>query len=272
MQWTGTLTKGAAIVAIALSASAAAAAKPAALEQLTTVELKERLQTGCPVALLYNGGVEESGPHLALGKHNLRIYQYGAALAQAIGDAILLPVMPFSPNDAARMAFAGTISLRPETWVAVNEDVARSLIGGGFQRVAILTDHGDGMPRLREMVERLDKEYRPKGARVFFVEDAYTKARTQIEAEIKASGKVPGGHGGLWDTAEAMAADPNLVRPELLAPGTLTDDGNGPIDANGISGDPRGATVAMGRRFAAIRVKLAADQLRGQLAAAGACH
>ncbi|PZU07081.1 creatininase family protein [Sphingomonas sp.] len=273
MPWTRILKKGAAIFAMALVAGpAAAAGKPAALEQLTTVELKERLETGCPVALLYNGGVEESGPHLALGKHNLRIYQYGAQLAQAIGDAILLPVMPFSPNDAARMAFAGTVSLRPETWVAVNEDVARSLIGGGFRRVAILTDHGDGMPQLRDMVERLDKEYRPRGARVFFVEDAYTKARQQIEAEIKASGKVPGGHGGLWDTAETMAADPGLVRPGLMAPGTLTNDGNGPIDAHGISGDPRGATVAMGRRFGAIRVKLAAEQLRQQLADAGACH
>ena len=128
MRWIGV----AALLAGLIPAAAGLAAEPAALEQLTTVELKERLATGCPVAILYNGGVEESGPHLALGKHNLRIYRYGAQLAQAIGDAILLPVMPFSPNDSARMAFAGTISLRPETWAAVNEDVIRSLIGGGF--------------------------------------------------------------------------------------------------------------------------------------------
>ena len=268
----GAIVAGAAMLAASLATAAHGAGKPAALEQLTTVELKQRLETGCPVALLYNGGVEETGPHLALGKHNLRIYQYGAALAQAIGDAILLPVMPFSPNDSARMAFAGTIGLRSETYVAVNEDVIRSLIGGGFRRVAILTDHGEGLPRLRETVERLDKEYQPKGARVFFVGDAYEKARAQIEAEIKTDGKVPGGHGGLWDTAETMAADPGLVRPGLMAPGTLTNDGNGPIDANGISGDPRGATVAMGRRFGAIRVKLAAEQLRGQLSAAGPCR
>lgn len=269
MRWSGM----AALMAGALAApTAAAAAKPAALEQLTTVELKQRLETGCPVAMLYNGGVEEAGPHLILGRHNIRIYKYGAELATAIGDAILLPVMPFAPSDVKQLPFAGTISLRPETYAAVNEDVIRSLIGGGFRRVAILTDHSIGIAQLRDMVARLDREYQPKGARVFFVSDAYDAAREQIEAELKRDGKVPGGHGGLWDTAETMAADPNAVRATLIAPGNVADDGHGPVDASGVSGDPRGASVAMGRRFGALRVKIAAEQLRGQLAAAGPCR
>jgi creatinine amidohydrolase len=180
--------------------------------------------------------------------------------------------MPFAPSDVRQQPFAGTISLKPETYAAVNEEVIRSLIDGGFRRVAVLTDHSVGITQLREMIARLDKEYQPKGARVFFVSDAYDRAREQIEAELKADGKVPGGHGGLWDTAETMAADPNAVRPTLLEPGSLTDDGHGPIAANGISGDPRGASVAMGRRFGALRVKIAADQLRRQLAAAGPCR
>jgi creatinine amidohydrolase len=268
MRWTGVTAILAGLIAPAVSP----AAKPAAIEQLTTVELKQRLETGCPVAMLYNGGVEEAGPALVLGRHNLRIYRYGAQLAQAIGDAILLPVMPFAPSDARQLPFAGTISLTPETYAAVNEEVIRSLIGGGFRRVAILTDHSVGIDRLRDMVARLDKEYQPKGARVFFVSDAYERAREQIEAELKAEGKVPGGHGGLWDTAETMAADPDAVRATLLEPGSLDEDGHGPIGPNGISGDPRGASVAMGRRFGALRVKLAADQLRSQLAAAGPCR
>ncbi len=242
------------------------------LEDLTTVELKQRLVTGCPVAILYNASIEETGPHVALGKHVFRALKYRDEIAAAIGDAIVAPVMPFAPNLPPQPTLPGTIALRTQTYVAVNEDVVRSLIAGGFKRVALLADHGGGVAELGELATRLDSEYRSKGVRVFFVDDAYTKARKQIEAKIKAMGKVPGGHGGLWDTSETMAANPRAVRPLLFAPGTLSNDGNGPLDQNGVSGDPRGSSVALGRQFGAIRVRLATDQLRADLAAAGPCQ
>jgi creatinine amidohydrolase len=70
--------------------------------------------------------------------------------------------------------------------------------------------------------------FAPKGSRVFYVADGYSKARQQIEAELKSTGHVPGGHGGLWDTAETMAVRLDAVRPSEFRPGTLTNDGNGP--------------------------------------------
>lgn len=241
------------------------------VEEYTSAELQTRLGSNCPVLLVFSGGTEASGPHIALGKHNFRVRAYAEAIARKMDDALVAPVLPFAPNSPELQRFPGTISLDDATFSRVNEEVVRSMIASGFRRVALLSDHFNSQPILSELASRLDAEFTPKGSRVFFVSDGYAKARQQIEAELKMTGRVPGGHGGLWDTAETMAVRPAAVRPKEFRPATIADDGNGDLDARGVSGDPSGATAAMGRRFAAIRIRLASEQLRGLLRSAGQC-
>ena len=134
-----------------------------------------------------------------------------------------------------------------------------------------MSDHGGGQKALAEVAARLDAEYAGKGVRVFYIADGYGRARQEIEASIKASGHVSGGHGGLWDTAETLAADPSLVRPGPYLPGPGDNDGNGIFNAQGYGGDPSGATPELGRRYGALRVKLASAELAAALKAAGPC-
>jgi creatinine amidohydrolase/Fe(II)-dependent formamide hydrolase-like protein len=254
------------------AAAPADSSKSVYLEDLTTSELKDRIAKGCPVALIYSGSTEETGPHVALGKHIFRARAYSAALAHEIGDAVVAPILPFAPVNGLSTALPGGIALSPDTYSRVNEDVARSMAAGGFKRIALLNDHGgEAQSRLQELAARLDKEFSPQGVRVFFISDGYQKAREAIEAEIKASGKVAGGHGGLWDVSETMAAKADAVRPDKFHLGTTEKDGNGPTNAEGFSGDPRGSTAALGKHFGEMRVKLAATELRADLTAAGAC-
>ncbi len=260
-------------------AVADAATKPASvfLEDMTTNEVRARLETGCPVAIVFNGGGEETGPAVALGKHIFRARAYSEAIARKIGDAIVAPIQPFAPNggpsgdDNPFEAFAGTISITNATFAALNEQIARSLITGGFKRVALLGDHGDGQAQLRDVASKLDAEFASKGVRVFYIGDGYSKARKQIEDEGVATGRLAGGHGGLWDTAETLAVKPDAVRLNKLALGDVTNGGNGELNAEGFAGDPRPATAAIGKRFAAIRVQLATAELLHALSDAGSC-
>ena len=251
--------------------ASAAPSKSVFLEDLTTAELKDRIAQGCPVALVYNASVEETGPHVALGKHIFRARAYGEALAHEMGDAIVAPVLAFAPAGTPSEKWPGTISLSSPTYSRVNEEVVRSLIGGGFKRIALLNDHGGGQTELRDLALKLDAEFAPRGVRTFFISDSYARARMEIEADIRASGKVASGHGGLWDTAETMAVRPSAVRPEKFHPGTLEQEGNGPPNAEGFSGDPTGSSQPLGRKFGALRVRLAAAELRSALSTAGAC-
>jgi creatinine amidohydrolase/Fe(II)-dependent formamide hydrolase-like protein len=256
----------------AQSAAPADSSKSVFLEDLTTSELKDRIAHGCPVALIFSGSTEETGPHVALGKHIFRARSYSAALAHEMGDAVVAPILPFAPVNGLSTALPGGIALSPENFARVNEDVARSLVAGGMKRIALLNDHGGAaQSELHDLAAKLDKEFSPKGVRVFFVSDGYQKAREAIEAEIRASGKVAGGHGGLWDVSETMAAKADAVRPERFHPGNLEQEGNGPLNEEGFSGDPRGSSIALGRHFGEMRVKAAAAELRADLATAGAC-
>jgi creatinine amidohydrolase/Fe(II)-dependent formamide hydrolase-like protein len=248
------------------------------LEDMTTNEVRDRLRVGCPVGIVFNGGFEETGPAVALGKHVFRARAYGEAIAREIGNGIVAPIQPFAPNEGDNGApspfdaFAGTISISPAVFATLNEQIARSLIRSGFRRVALFGDHGDGQVQLREVAAKLDAEYARTGVRVFFIGDGYRKARTQIEAEGIAAGRLAGGHGGLWDTAETLAVNPKAVRRDKLAAGDVSNGGNGELNANGVAGDPRPATVEMGKAFAGVRIKLATEQLRAALRDAGACR
>jgi creatinine amidohydrolase/Fe(II)-dependent formamide hydrolase-like protein len=156
------------LAAIALCASDAAVQSKSAsvfLEDTTSTAVRARLEAGRPVGIVFNGGSEATGPALALGKHRFRAHAYGEALARTVGDTIVAPIQPLlrtkgtmahlSPFDA----FAGTISISPAIFAALNEQIARSPITGGFRRIALLGDHGDGQTQPDEVAAKLDAEF-----------------------------------------------------------------------------------------------------------------
>jgi hypothetical protein len=90
----------------ALDAAAAAGSRgtqAVEFEKMTWVEVKAALSAGRTTALIYTGGVEERGPQNTNGGHNLMAHATVDAIAGRLGNAIYLPVLPFSPNEATRL-------------------------------------------------------------------------------------------------------------------------------------------------------------------------
>lgn len=63
-----------------------------------------------------------------------------------------------------------------------------------------------------------------------------------------------------------MAVSSHLVRPKLFAAGDTTRNGNGPLNARGISGDPTQASKKLEEQFGDVRVRLYVDEIRHHLA------
>ena len=78
------------------------------LEDLTWTELRDRIAAGATTAIIPIGGTEQSGPAIALGKHNVRVKILAGQIAGALGNAIVAPVVAYVPE--------GTISRRPAIW------------------------------------------------------------------------------------------------------------------------------------------------------------
>src|SRR5437016_7230165 len=141
-------------------------------EKMTWVEVKCEMAAGKTTALIYTGGVEERGPQNANGGHNLIAHATVEAIARELGNAIFLPVLPYTPNDAE--SIPGTIGITNELLAAMLERIAEQAALNGFHRVILMGDHGGGQPQVyEEVAKKLNARF---GAlRVFY---CYTVHRT----------------------------------------------------------------------------------------------
>jgi creatinine amidohydrolase/Fe(II)-dependent formamide hydrolase-like protein len=240
-------------------------------EKMTWVEVKEALAAGKTTALIYTGGVEQRGPQNANGGHNLMAHATVAAIAEKLGNAIFMPVLPFTPNNASA-ELPGTIGITNDLLAALLERIAEQSIVDGFKNVIVMGDHGGGQPKVYEEVARkLNDKYSSQGIHVYYCDQVYSAANDAIEAYMAAHGYPPDLHGGVSDTAEMMYLDKDntWVRKALVkaALGDPVVHGEAQIDANsphnGITGDARRSTAQLGNKFFDLKVDYAVKQIRG---------
>ena len=230
---------------------AAFAAAPAAsphIEDLTWTELRERLQAGTTTVLVPIGGTEQNGPHMVLGKHNVRVRVLAGRIAQRLGNAVVAPVLAYVPEasitpPAAHMRFTGTISIPEAAFEAVLAATARSFCQHGFRDVVFLGDHGGYQKNEEQVAARLNRESAARPAcRVHALVDYYRVTQTAYIDALKSRGfstEEIGTHAGLADTSLMLAIDASLVRPEALKRKAGAPDG--------VYGDARRASAEAGQ-------------------------
>lgn len=229
----------------------ASAATPASvyLEELTTAEVASALRAGSTTIIIPVGGTEQSGPHLALGKHNQRVRVLAGQVAAQLGRTLVAPVVAYVPEGridppTEHMRFAGTVSVPDSVFQAVLEAATRSFWRHGFRDVVLIGDHGGYQGALKALAGRLRAPAGQAGARVHFVAAYYQAAQTPFSELLLARGLTEaqiGTHAGAADTALQLALAPDSVRPELFA--QAAREGR----AAGTVGDPRPATAELGR-------------------------
>jgi creatinine amidohydrolase len=235
---------------------AAASREPLAVEfeKMTWVEVKTALAAGRTTALIYTGGVEERGPQNANGGHNMMAHATVEAIARKLGNAIYLPVLPFTPNEADPK-FPGTIGITNDLLKAILIRLSQQAIANGFKNVILMGDHGGGQPTVyQDAAKALEDQYSQQGAHVYYCDQVYKEGNDAFDRYLAAHGYPASLHGGIPDTAEMMYLDTDhtWVRNALVATalGSPVVDGKaqmGPEGAkDGIVGDARRSTPALG--------------------------
>src|ERR1700740_3337918 len=120
-----------------LAPACAAAETTVFLEDLTWTELRDRVHAGTTIILVPIGGTEQNGPHMALGKHNVRARFLAEKIARQLGNALVAPTIAYVPEGSidpptAHMRFPGTITVPDATFESVLEYAARSFKLHGF--------------------------------------------------------------------------------------------------------------------------------------------
>jgi creatinine amidohydrolase len=280
--------------AVSVFAQAPPTSKPAAAKQaavgkkeplvefdmMTWPEVKAALAAGKTTAIVYTGGTEQRGPQNVNGGHTLMARATAKAIALKLGNAIVMPTLAYSPNRASA-DLPGTIGLSNEVFGQMLTEISEQAIITGFKNVMIMGDHGGGQPAVfTEVATKLEAKYAPQGKHVYFVDEVYAKAQGDFDKWLAANGYPVSSHAGIPDTSTMMylGGDKGWVRKELIptaegdpmppagSRGRPADPNAPPRKNNGISGDARRSTVALGKQAFDIKVDYAVKQIQGFLA------
>jgi creatinine amidohydrolase len=262
-------------------------------EMMTWPEVKQAFTEGRTTALIYTGGTEQRGPQNVNGGHNLMAHETVKAIALRLGNALFLPVLPYTPNNASAN-LPGTIGLTPEILGAVLERISEQALATGFRNVVLMGDHGGGQPQTyADVAKKLEEKYAPQGKHVYFCDEVYAKAQGDFDKWLQEHGYPSSSHAGIPDTSTMLylGGDKGWVRKELIptaegdpvpppgqrgrgrgqaadpnATGSPASAGASARKNNGITGDARRSTAALGKMAFDIKVDYAVKQIQGFLA------
>src|SRR5512134_2356466 len=172
------------LLVAALVVSATALAQPPAsvfLEDLTSPELAAAIRAGKTTILVPIGGTEQNGPHMVLGKHNVRAKVLAGKIARELGNALVAPVVAYVPEGSVNpptghMRYPGTITVPPDVYRKVLDSAARSFRLAGFRDIVFLGDHGDYQKDNEIVARQLDREWTGTAVRVHAIADYYRAA------------------------------------------------------------------------------------------------
>jgi creatinine amidohydrolase len=218
---------------------------------------RETLRATLPEALvlLPIGATEQHGPHLATGTDALlatTVAERAAELAapNAARPLLVAPPLPFGASDH-HLPFGGTLSLGPETLLAVLGDLARSIATQGGRRLVVVNGHGGNTGIAHAFA----------GAAASRHELAVTSINYWELID-----NMPG-HAGEFETALVLAVRPELVRPPVartevpVVPDLGVHSGQFWRAIDGYTDRPELADAERGRQWLDAIVSALADRL-----------
>ena len=220
------------------------------LEDLTTSELRAAIVAGTTTVLVPIGGTEQNGPHMALGKHNVRVKALAGQIAERLGNAVVAPVLAYVPEGSitppvAHMRFSGTISISEAAFESILESTAKSFRQHGFRDIVFLGDHGGYQKSAARAADRINKEFaKAGGAHALALGAYYEASQAPFSQALRAKGYSDaeiGSHAGLADTSMMLAIDKSLVRIDLLAEAARAGANEG------VYGDPGKSSAELGK-------------------------
>jgi creatinine amidohydrolase len=244
-------------------------AKGAWIEDLTWPQVGERIAAGATVIVPIGARAKQHGHHLPMKTDYLLARALCKGIAQRL-PVLVAPVVDFGYYPAFAN-YPGSQHLRPETFIALLEDILEGLIRQGAREIAIVntgvSTEGPVQIVARSVLAR-------HGLRIAVADiRALGKGRRDLLEQAL------GGHGDEHETSLILAIEPQSVdmgkartdygnmreEPETVfyRPVIFRDDASSGPDhsATGVRGDPTLATVEKGRATLAAMIDELVDGL-----------
>lgn len=231
------------------------------IEDMTWMEVRDALRGGKTTAIVATGGVEQNGPYLVTGKHNVVLRGTTEAIARKLGNALVAPIVPFVPEGTIdppdlHMKYPGTISVSEQTFAALLTDICESLRVHGFEHIVLIGDSGGNQPGMEAVAKALTREWSGKDSEVHYIPQYYNFEAVTAWLDEQGIKQTPEGlHDDFGMTATMMAVDQDSVR-------TTQRIAAGKFHINGVDLAPAAETIAWGKRIIDFRAEAAVRAIR----------
>ena len=174
-------------------------------DRLTSLQLGS-LDTTIPVILPVSA-TEQHGPHLPLATDRMIGEHFCRKIDGEMQDKVL--VLPSVAVGCSwhHMDFAGTLSVKHETFISQVEDILSTVAHHGFKNIIIFNSHGGNIAVGQLLMEKLGARY-PEGHIVIVT---WWKLISEELFALNESGPGGVGHAGEFETSLMMHIAPELV-------------------------------------------------------------
>jgi creatinine amidohydrolase len=168
--------------------------------ELTRGELTELLPEA--IVVVPTGATEQHGPYLPTGTDAFMattVVERAVSAGEFPRPVIIGPTVSIGSSDH-HFPFGGTLSLSPDTFVAILLDIARSVVIGGGRRLVFINGHGGNQGPCATAAAAASNKYE-----IAVAYADYWSLLPEITEIIP-------GHAGEFETSLMLATRPELVR------------------------------------------------------------
>jgi creatinine amidohydrolase len=231
------------------------------LVDMTWVEVRAAISAGFTTVIVPSGGLEQNGPHMAIGKHGWIMDEAAHRIAAGVGHALVVPTIAYVPEGdtdppTGNMRFPGTVGVSVSAFEATLDGIARSLKRAGFHTICFIAEHGQSLAPQAAVARRLNAAWAADGVEIVDVNqyNDYQKQNDWLLSQGVSRAEI-GDHAGIADTSELMAVHPGGVNLRRW-----TQPPSAP-ESTGVAGDPSHASARLGRVLLSMRVDAAIRQI-----------
>lgn len=232
---------------------------PVRWEHLTREEIRALSQQGA-IVLVPLGSIEQHGPHLPVGTDALLASYVCEKTAQELnrrGRPCLVSPAITVANSTHHMSFPGSMTLKPQTYLAMLQDYCESLAAHGFRKIVLVNGHGGNVAPTQTALISINEAL---GFPVYFT--GYDQGDPQAESEVLET-QAHMDHACESETSLILALDEDFVDPVYLETKGSMSFGHPAEDSgrlstfhrmeahteNGVMGNAYAATAEKGRQI-----------------------
>lgn len=234
------------------------------IEDMTWMEVRDAMKAGKDTVIVATGGIEQNGPYLVAGKHNVVLRATTDAIARKLGNALVAPIVGFVPEGdidppTSHMKYPSTVSLTGETYRRLLTDICACYRAHGFRHVVLLGDSGGNIDGMKTVAADLNAQWKGGHIRIHFIPEYYNYGNVKKWLEEQGVKQTDGNlHDDFAITAIMLTVDPTSVRMKQRIAANK-------FRINGIDLAPVEKTVVWGKKIIDYRAEATIKAIRASM-------